>query len=208
MKLKKIDFTKIIVEGTEWFSGLALLNLCWLLFSIPIVTVIPATDAVFDVMHEWESVGKNRSVFQQFKQAFKRNFKTSFKLGIPIFVVVGIIILDIYVLNQLAISSVWFQILKYAFYTFSLLIVLSILYAYPLVKQLGENPIRVFLMGFFVAVGNPLTTLGVIGSFFLLGVICLLWPGMLFFFVASGTSYIMTKAVSYITSKSQEKQIS
>lgn len=208
MKLKKIDFTNSIVKGTKWFSNLALLNLCWLLFSLPIVTVIPATDAVFDVIHEWESLGKRRRVFQQFKQAFKRNFKRSFKLGAPISIVIGMIGLDIYILNQLAITSVWFQVFKYAFYTISILIILSIFYACALMKQIDENHIRVFLMGLFIAVGNPWITLGAIGSLLILGLLFLLWPGMLFFFAASGIAYVMTKAVSHIANKRQEKQVS
>lgn len=206
MKLKKIDFTKLIVKGTEWFSSLALLNLCWLLFSLPLVTIIPATDAVFDVVHEWESVGKSTSVFQQFKAAFKTNFKRSFKVGLPMFIVIFIVLIDIYFLNQLSITSMWFQVLKYAFYTFSALIFLSILYVYPLMKQTGENHIRVFVMGVFLAIGNPLTTLGIIAALLILGFIFLLWPGMLFFFGVSGIAYVMTKAVSHVVQKNQEKQ--
>jgi uncharacterized membrane protein YesL len=206
MKLKKIDFTKIIVKGTEWFSSLAVLNLSWLLFSLPIVTVIPATDAVFEVIHNWELTGKRGSVFQQFKEAFKNNFKSSYKLGLPIVLAVVLIVLDSYFLNHLTITSGWFQVLKYGFYTFFLLIILSILYAYPLMKNTGENHIRIFVMALFVAIGHPLTTLGVIGSLLIMLFIFLLWPGMVFFFGISGTAYIMTKAVSHILSKSQEEQ--
>lgn len=205
MNFKKIDVTKIIVKGTEWFSNLALLNLCWLLYSLPLVTLIPATDAVFEVMYEWEDVGKSESVYQQFKRVFQENFKSSFKLGGPILLLVIVIFVDSYFLNQLPITSAWFQILKYAFYTFCFLLVLGVLYAYPLMKRVEETSIRLFVMSLVVAVGHPLTTGVTIVCLGVLSGIFLLWPAMLFFFLVSGVAYIMTKAVSVIHQKNQEK---
>lgn len=206
MRLKKIDFTKIIVRGTEWFSNLALLNLCWLLFSLPILTIIPATDAVFDVVHEWETLGKTTTVFQHFKTAFKKNIKNSYKLGLPILIGLIVVIIDLYIISQIDLPSAWFQIFKYAFYTFVFLLVLSVLYVYPLMKQMGETPIRLFVVALLMAIGHPLTTLGVIVTLVALIVIYSIWPSMLFFFGMSSVAWIMTKAILSIHEKRKEKQ--
>ena len=203
MKLKKIGFTNLIVKGTEWFSNLALLNLCWLLFSLPLVTLIPATDAAFTVVYEWEQVGRPAHTFQHFKKAFKTNFKRSFKLGLPLLLIAIIVAVDVYYLNQVALTTSWFQIIKYAFYTFTFLLILAILYAYPLMKQTGEAHIRVLVMGLLMAVGHPLISLGVIGSLIVLVLIFLMWPGMLFFFGLSAITWLMTKTVANIMKKAR-----
>lgn len=204
--LKKIDLTNLVIKGTEWFSSLAILNLCWLLFSLPLVTMIPATDAVFEVLKEWEAEGRTTSVFKQFKQTFKQNFKQSFKWGIPILIVSIILAIDIIFLNSLNISSVWFQILKYAFYTFTAILVLSVSYAYPLAKVTGETHIRLLLIGLFMAIGHPLITFGLIAGLIVLIILFSIWPGMLFFFAVSGGAWLMTKAVLTCIKKDQEKQ--
>lgn len=201
MKFKKIDFTDFVVKGTEWFSSLALLNICWLLFSLPLVTLIPATDAVFTVIYEWEQVGRPAQVFQRFNQAFKAHFKRSFKLGLPLLLILIVVTVDIYYLNQVTLNAAWFQIVKYAFYTFTFLLTIAILYAYPLTKQTGEDHIRVFVLGLLMAVGHPLITLGVIGSLIVLLIIFALWPGMLFFFGLTAMAWLMTKVVAHIMEK-------
>jgi len=208
MKLKKIDFTKLIVKGTHWFSSLALLNLCWLLFSLPIVTLIPATDTVFTILTRWEKREEEPSlnVFSQFKQTFKENFKSSYKLGILLMIMALIIIVDIYYLSNQTSQFMWFQLFKYAFYTFTFLLSLTVLYTYPLMKQTGEEHLRMFVVGLFMIVGHPLITLGVIGSLLVLVIIFLMWPGMLFFFGVSSVAFIMTKAVSKIIEQNQEEQ--
>lgn len=205
--LKKNDLTNLAVKGTEWFSSLAILNLCWLLFSLPLITMIPATNAVFEVLDDWETGEKPTNVFKQFKQAFKNNFKQSFKWGIPILIVSIILIIDIVFLNSLNLSSVWYQIFKYAFYTFTGMLVLSIFYAYPLIKKTGDTHIRLLLVGLFMAIRYPLVTLGLISSLIILIILFSIWPGMLFFFAVSGGAWLMTKAVSTCIKKDQEKQI-
>jgi len=150
------------VTFTEWFSGIAILNLSWLLFSLPIVTLIPATDAVFEVVNEWKEDKKPENIFEQFKYYFQKNFKQSFKLGLPIFIVVIIVIADLYFLSSLTLAVTWFQIFKYAFYTLMVLIFLAILYAYPLAKRTGIRSFRIFLMGLMLMVGNPKVTISLL----------------------------------------------
>lgn len=117
--MKKNDLSSIVVKGTDWFANLAVLNLCWLLFSLPVVTLIPATDAVFNLINKWVLEGQPSNVFKSFIASFKENFGKSFRWGIPLLLVTIILIIDLYFLNQLMIPSAWFSILKYAFYTFA-----------------------------------------------------------------------------------------
>ena len=44
------DHENIIWRGFERFYDLVMLSLCWLLCSLPVVTVIPASIALYDCM--------------------------------------------------------------------------------------------------------------------------------------------------------------
>lgn len=205
--MKKIDWSNLVVKGTEWFASLALLNVCWLLYSLPILTVIPATDTVFELLKQWEIEEIGTGIPKQFHRTFKNHFKKSYKIGVPVSIIMGIIIIDIYFLSLQSISSPLFQILKYAFYTFSILITLAILYAIPLMKKLERNDIKMLIIGLGVAVRNPLITLTAMGGVVVLIAMCTIWPSMLFFFSVSGVAWMMTKASSKVIAKEQEKRI-
>lgn len=197
--MKKIDFTSLAVTFTEWFSGIAILNLTWLLFSLPIVTLIPATDAVFEVVNEWKEDEKPESIFKQFKYYFRKNFKRSFKLGLPIFIVVMIVLADIYFLSSLSLTVTWFQIFKYAFYTLMILIFLTILYAYPLSKRSGLRSFRVFLMGLMLMVGNPKVTIALLIMLIAFVLFFSWFPAMLFFLPMSGVAWLGATALENVT---------
>lgn len=205
--MQKIDWTNLIVKGTKWFASLAILNICWLLYSLPLFTVIPSTDTVFQLLKDWETEHKEAGIWNQFHQTFKDNFKRSFKIGIPIFLVFAIIGIDIYFLNTVDISSGLFQILKYAFYTFSFILSLGILYAITFMKRLEQTNVRIVIFGFVMAVLHPIITLMAVGSILVLMVVCLVWPSMIFFFFVSGMAWIMTKAASKVMELEQEKSL-
>lgn len=204
--LKRIDFTDLVVRGTEWFSNLALLNLCWLLFSLPIVTLIPSTDTVFEIVHEWETEGKTENIFYHFKRVFQKNFKSSFKLGLPIFLLLLILVADLYFLSTQTLTAPWFQILKYAFYFFSVLFIIALLYVYPLMKWTGEKHIRLIITGFLLTVGHPVTSVGLFFSLLVLLIVYSIWPGMFLFFALSSIAWLMTKALAHIIEKKQNQQ--
>ncbi len=203
-EVKHINSSSWVVRATTWFSSLAILNLCWLLFSFPVVTLIPATDAVFEVLNDWENGREGGSVFRMFFFYFKQNFWNSFRWGLPLLIAAVIIGVDVYFLTQQTLAATWFQIFKYAFYTVVLLFVLAVIYGYPLSKQLNNQHIRMVLMGLFSAVGNPLVTAAVIGGLIVLGVIFWFFPAMLFFFSLSGPAWIGTRAVAVIVRKADE----
>lgn len=193
--MKKIDLTSLAVTFTEWFSGIAILNLSWLLFSLPLFTLIPATDAVFEVVHQWKKNGKPESVFNFFRVSFKNNFKQSFKLGIPIFIALSIIIMDLYFLNHLEVSETWFQIFKYAFYTLTILIVLTILYIYPLSKEQQNFSFQIFLIAFMLVIGNPKVTIALLITL-VASIFLFIWfPAMLFFISMSGLAWLSETAM-------------
>lgn len=205
--MKKFDLTNSVVEGTEWFSRLAIVNLLWLIFSMPLVTLIPSTDALFQVMNDWSNGDTKKPIFRTFTHYFKQNFWSSFKIGLPFFLIIIILSLDSWFLDTQIVASTGIQIYKYALYTFGLLFGLTFLYTYPLSKKVNLSVFRLYLSGMVVMISQPITSLIVLASLIILAIVLLKWPALFFFFSASVFAWIATLAMNIGYKKTVKKQL-
>lgn len=69
------------------------LNALWLLFSVPLITILPATLATYSVIHEWTVDGAEPR-FSRFIWYFSRRAKMSYVVGIPVFLLAGILVIE------------------------------------------------------------------------------------------------------------------
>lgn len=193
--MKKFDLTNSVVEGTEWFSRLAIVNLIWLLFSLPIITLIPATDALFQVTNDWSNGKTNKSLFRTFMYYFKQNFWSSFKIGLPVCIIMFILFLDSWFLNTQMTATAGIQIYKYALYTFGILFGLTSLYSCPLSKKVNVSVSRLFLTGMVIMISQPLISLLLLISIIVMAIVLLKWPVLGFFFLVSLVAWLATLAM-------------
>ncbi|MFS0821519.1 YesL family protein [Bacillus sp. 1P02SD] len=96
MRFLNSRFYSIAEVATNFFF----LNILWLVMCIPIVTIFPATAAMFGVIRNW-MVNKDTSVFRAFFTFFKENFKQSFIIGILWMLYIGVFYIDLFVLQQM-----------------------------------------------------------------------------------------------------------
>jgi hypothetical protein len=64
-----------------FISNFFLLNLLWLVMCLPIITIFPATAAMYGVVRQW-IIHKDPSIFRPFFHYFKENFKQSILIEI------------------------------------------------------------------------------------------------------------------------------
>ncbi len=105
----------------EFLKNIFLLNTFWLLMCIPIVTIFPATTAMFAVLREWKTQG-DIQVFPAYVRFLKANFKQGFLIGIVWLVFTSLLLGDFIIINQLN-SNV-----KYILFSFFFL--LTIIYLF------------------------------------------------------------------------------
>jgi uncharacterized membrane protein YesL len=105
----------------EFIMNAFILNLLWLVICLPILTIFPATSALFAVVREWQKQ-KDIQVLSAFFRHLKGNFKQSFLLGVLWLVVTCLLIGDIIFTMQLESG------LKYVLLSFFFL--LSIVYIF------------------------------------------------------------------------------
>lgn len=108
-----------------------LLNLCWLITSIPIVTVGASTVAMFDVMLKLVDDEEGYVVKQYFK-AFKANWKQGIPLGLLNLLAAYAVYLDFSIFNAMDNPPIWILMIGIlsAFY-----FCLVFLYSYPQVAR-------------------------------------------------------------------------
>ncbi|WP_180955570.1 YesL family protein [Bacillus sp. V33-4] len=112
----------------EFIMNAFLLNTLWLLTCLPILTIFPATAAMFGVVREWKN-RKDIQIFSAFFCLFKENFKQSFLIGTLWMAFAGLLLGDFIITNQLN-SDVKYILFSFFFLLGILCLIVSI-YIFP-----------------------------------------------------------------------------
>ena len=116
-----------------------LLNLMWILFSIPIVTIGASTTALYYCTMKVASDREGSSLFRDFWKSFKLNFKQSTIIWLICLALMAFFALDIYF--YWGMESQLSSILCIIFVVFALVLVCTMFYLFPLQAKF-YNPIR------------------------------------------------------------------
>ncbi|WP_455951472.1 YesL family protein [Eubacterium sp.] len=136
-------------EVVSKIADLVVLNLLFVLFSLPIITMGASTTALYGVT---KKMAENREgyIFRNFFQLFKENFRQSTVMWIILLVAAMIPTVDLYIINSLE-KTVITTALKGLMLAAALTVLLVFLYAMAL-QSTFENTIKntlknAFLMG-------------------------------------------------------------
>ncbi|WP_226037094.1 YesL family protein [Aquibacillus saliphilus] len=72
----------IFLRILDIFTHFLLINILWIIFCLPIITIFPSTTALLGVVRKWTSEGIEAGLLSLFIKEFKANFKKSFLIGI------------------------------------------------------------------------------------------------------------------------------
>jgi len=114
----------------EKFTSFFLLNILWLFMCIPIVTIFPATAAMFAVVRQWIRQEDSSSVFKPFFVHFKDNFKQSFLIGIIWFAILYSIVFNFQLLASIETPTLNTIMLPFLA-IFSILFLFTSFYLFP-----------------------------------------------------------------------------
>jgi uncharacterized membrane protein YesL len=135
----------------ERFLDLVVLNLCWLIACLPVVTVWPATTALFAVVREW-ALGREPRVIGSFLRFFKANFTQSLCLGV-LWSPFGLLLL--FNLNLAAQSSPpWRLLLFFCFSTLGGVYLVASVYLFPVMSNYRVSFVQVIKNSIIFGVGQ------------------------------------------------------
>jgi len=139
-----------------WVSNFAILNLLFLISCIPIITIFPASAALFAVVRQL--VKNNQiSIFKKYWMYFAENFKQSFLIGIFSTCISLFLFVDFRIIDhmQTSIKSIFFSCLV----AITVYFILFLFCAFPLMVNSYYSTKQLILNAFKLSMYKPHLTL-------------------------------------------------
>lgn len=145
-----------IYRSLEVISSFFLLNLCWLVASLPVFTIFPASAAMFAVVREWVQ-GREASVSVAFFTFFKRSFRMSLWISVVWTLLGGLLAVNFGLIGEM---SSGLQSFLYVWFLFTGIVYLCVsVYLLPVLVNYDTTWGNVIKNAFLLCFSQPLTTI-------------------------------------------------
>lgn len=177
----------------EVVSNLFLLNLIWLLMCLPVITIFPATAAMFGTVRQLV-LYKDSSVFTPFFRYFKENFKQSFLLGILWLIFAYIFYFNYKFIYEL--DSIHNILLPVLFF-FGLLYIVTTVFLFPVMVHYKTNWLGLLKNSLFFSLIHFPITLLCLAILVVTGIIVMLLPitGFMIFSISAYVLFLLCNRV-------------
>lgn len=155
-------------------TDLILLNLLWLVCSLPVITIGASTTACYYVclrMTRGES-----SVFKDFFHSFRQNFKQATLLWIILLLVAAFLVFDFYVLEAFAFPGK--EVLNILLLMVSAICIFTALYVFPLLAQFDNSLKKTLQNALYLSIRYIWRTIGMVLPFVLIIDLFLFFPAI------------------------------
>jgi uncharacterized membrane protein YesL len=169
------------------------INIMWLIFSIPIVTLGGATIAAYDVTMKMVDEGEGY-VAHQFVASFKKNFKNGILLGLLFLLCIYVVWLDFSLFNQIDGNP---MILLIMGIVSAFIFIMAFIYAFPLQARYENTLINTLKNSADIATRYFLRTLSLIFILFVEFVIIFWNTTTMFIGVLIGPACVMLTVSGY-----------
>ena len=198
----------------EWIQRLVLVNLLWIIFTLPglvVLGIMPSTAALYSITRSWNRGYTNFPLFKTFWREFKKYFLKANFLGIFMALLGYILYFNI---NYYQVQSGTMHYFYYLMLAFSFFYILILLYMFPLLINYELKLRHIFKNALFICVLSPGYTFLILLSLFLLLLTLSLLPALIPFLGVSSLAYInmwgalksFTKVENKIKSHQKEKK--
>ncbi|MBT2719959.1 YesL family protein [Bacillus sp. ISL-46] len=154
-------------------SNFFILNLFWIISCLPIVTIAPATSAMYSVVRQWK-LNQDTSVVRNYFRYFKENFKQSFLIGIIWMLLAVLLYFNYFYLNQDQSGLKFLMIIPLIIISVVFLIISTFLF--PVMTHYNATWKGAIKNSFLLAIVNFPSTILILGFLALLTVIIIYVP--------------------------------
>ncbi|MBT2736669.1 YesL family protein [Bacillus sp. ISL-7] len=154
-------------------SNLFILNLFWIISCLPIVTIAPATSAMYSVVRQWK-LNQDTSVVRNYFRYFKENFKQSFLIGIIWMLLAVLLYFNYFYLNQDQSGLKFLMIIPLIIISVVFLIISTFLF--PVMTHYSATWKGAIKNSFLLAIVNFPSTILILGFLALITVIIIYVP--------------------------------
>ena len=214
--MKLFDVDGPLFSALDTFSKLVLCNLCFVLFSIPVVTIGASLTALYTCTQRlvYEESREEKLVFLEFWHAFRRNFKQATALWL--ICLAAILFLGVYYFVVQRLAGGFGTLYMVTFFFLTLVFLFGFLYVFPLqarFKNTVRNTLRnAWLLSVAALPWTVLTILLIAGAVYVsfimnpgaAGFFTYLWAVCGFSIVAYFQSFLTRQAFRKLESSGRE----
>lgn len=184
--MKKLFKQGGLVNKAMWhLYDLLILNLLWVLCSIPLVTIGASTTALFFVSGRMIRGEEVRPV-NDFFRSFKENFKQSTLVWIILVGAYSVVLVDIYFFSGYDVS--WASIITVLQFPILAVLIIMTIFIFPILSRFDTPIGQLFKISFILGVRYFLRCLVCIGFIVIAGLLVMVVPALALFFLVSGLS--------------------
>jgi uncharacterized membrane protein YesL len=185
------DNDDLFAQIDKWVS-LMMMNLLWVVFALPLITLPAGTAALFTVL-SLRVRGKQPELFQEFFGALRRHWLTATLLGLANLLLVGLLLVNVSIFPIMSLSDP----LAFLSRTVTLFVGLALsmvnLYAWTLLPVLDVPVKQLVIASARLAFAYPLWSFAILAAAVLPILISLLLPQAVFvFFTFACSAWIVT----------------
>ena len=172
---------------------LFILNLLWLVCCIPLVTIGPATTAMFYALIQ-RARGEDLSVQKDFFTSFKRNLKQGILLGVPLTLTGAFLAFDVVLCKRSGTGIYTFFMVFFAIlFVFWLC---TTLYVFPILAKFERTNSQILVWAFTLALKNLSMTAMMVFVIVASVWICHILPGLIFIMPGLAAQFCATVIAS------------
>ncbi|MGE8203795.1 YesL family protein [Heyndrickxia sp. NPDC080065] len=182
----------------ELITNYAYLNILWFFFSLPVITIFPATIAMFQVIHKW-SKDEETSILQSFFHYFKKDCKKGIIIGGIMIFIIAALVGDFFIILEL--KNPWQSILLPVLIIITLLYFMMMLYFFLLFMRFNTSMKHLLSMAFVLSIRRPIQPIIVLLIFLILITITLYVRFFTILIIFSCCAWIHYKMINHSIEK-------
>lgn len=194
---------KYIDTVLSWVWRLLYLNILWILFSLPLITVFPSTLSLFKMTNQVISTKGQEPSFKLFKQLFREYFWRSYSFALAVLLFFAMVWLDINILHldMGLLSEIWFyMIIVLAMIGFAV-----IQFTLYLMVSMNLRMRDSWALGFVLTVRYPFHSVLMLIVYVLISLLFLLQTGLGLLFVGSLLSLLVSLIARHALSQFEQQ---
>lgn len=189
---KLFDYENKFFEILGKITDIIILNLLFIIFSIPIVTIGSSITSIYSITMKIAN-NENTYIVREFIKGFKENFKVSTIIWILLLLTGGVLILDFYICSFIS-NEIISNICRFIFTTISIIFIFILTYIFPIISKFENDIKNTIINSTFISIKNlPYTLIMVLVNLLPLIILYIFnsyWGYILFFNTAIGFSLI------------------
>jgi uncharacterized membrane protein YesL len=177
---------------SQWMVRCAFLNVLWIFFTLLgliILGIMPASTAMFSIIHKWLRGDRDIPIFLTFWSEYRASFIPTNIFGIILFLIGSILYLDYSII--LSIQGALYFILLIGLITISILFIILTLYIIPVYVHFQLRTLQYFKHALLLGIANFHYTILMILGVIILFYFCNFIPSLVPFFAFSLTGLLI-----------------